>query len=523
VNTEQHPVPEHTNITREEWRWAAVCAAVLTLVSLLPYLIAYLTTPPDLFYIGFLSNPEDGNSYLAKMQQGMRGDWLYHLPFTAEPHQGGFIFTYYIFLGHVVRWTGLSPIVLFHFVRTLNGIGLLLVLYYALSAFLAGRSQRRFAFWIAAVGSGFGWLVTLFGGMTADVWVPEGYVFYSVFVNPHFSLAIALILLMIVWSVTPWEHEDLDWRRFVALGICAAVLAAAQPLGLLPVGSVLLVYTAILWARRRRLPWREILSGVVIALVGLPFAANGYLSTTQNPMLAGWSAQNQTLSPPLYDYVLSYGVVLLLALPGMWIAARQRCDGDVLLLVWVVSVLVLLYIPYSLQRRLVMGLVVPLGILAAKSWERLSGRWQRWRVVIYAIASLTHVFVLAVSLVGALTQHQALFITKDERAALHWLNDHTAPDALIVAAPQTGGHIPAWTGRRVFYGHQFETANAEARQAQLQAFYLQGDRGLLQEDPGYVFFGPRERDLGGENWQPDAGWVPVFQQGDVIVYQVGRE
>jgi hypothetical protein len=430
------------------------------------------------------------------------------------------LFTYYLFLGHVARWTRLPPIVLFHAVRTINGIGLLLVLYYTISAFFSDRAQRQFAFWIIATGSGLGWLVTLLGGMTADMWVPEGYVFYSLFANPHFPLAIAMMLLLIVWSVTPWGEARLNWRRWIGLGVCTAILALAQPFCLLPVGVVLLVYTAVRWIGQRRLPWREIVSGMVIALVGLPFVVNGYLATTRNPLLAAWSAQNETLSPPPWDYALSYGLVLLLALPGMWAAARRRRDSDVLLLLWIVCVLILLYIPYSLQRRLVMGLIVPLGLLATIGWHRLPRRVRRLRLVVYAVASLTHVFILAVALVGALTHHESLYMTRDEYAALQWLNAHSAHDALIIAAPKTGLYIPAWTGRRVFYGHRFETANAELREAQLDAFYREGDPALLRENPDYVFDGPREKSLSGGNWQPDPAWQPVFQQGDVIVYAI---
>ncbi len=190
-------------ILRREWRWAATRALLLVAVAALPYLIAFLTTPPDLFYTGFLSNPEDGNAYLAKMQQGLRGEWRYHLPYTAEPHRGEWLFTYYILLGHVARWTGLSPILIFHLARAINGFVLLLVLYYFVATYLPDRSQRRFAFTLIAIGSGLGWVAALLGGMTADLWVPEGYVVYSIFVNPHFPLASALMLLAIAWSTTP--------------------------------------------------------------------------------------------------------------------------------------------------------------------------------------------------------------------------------------------------------------------------------------------------------------------------------
>ena len=76
METKRRLIPETVTIDRSEWRWVTIRALGLALVALLPYLIAYLNTPPTLFYTGFLSNPEDGNTYLAKMRQGTRGDRL---------------------------------------------------------------------------------------------------------------------------------------------------------------------------------------------------------------------------------------------------------------------------------------------------------------------------------------------------------------------------------------------------------------------------------------------------------------
>ena len=511
-------------ISKDEWRWAAIRAVALVVMATLPYLIAYLTAPDDLFYTGFLSNPEDGNAYLAKMQQGLRGDWSYHLPYTAEPHEGEFLFTYYLALGHVARWTDLSLILVFHLARAVGGLILLLALYYAVACFFHDILQRRFAFTITALGSGLGWLAALLGELTVDLWVPEGYIFYSLFVNPHFPLAIALMLFLILWSVTPWGTARADWRRLIGLALATAAIGIVQPLGLLPVGVVLLVYALVLWAQKHRLPWREIVSGAVIGAVGLPFALNAYLASTRNPAFAAWSAQNQTPSPPPWDYVVGYGVILALALIGLWAAIRRRRDSDWLLTVWTVCTAVLLYVPFSLQRRLVMGLIVPLGMLATMGWH--VGPHRRWlrAPVVWAVAGLTHLFLITITLHGALTRHEALFLLEDERAALNWLSAEASPDALVIAAPQTGLYIPAWAGQRVFYGHSFDTANADVRQAQLVAFFNDGGQTLLKERRvDYVFYGPRERALSKSNWQPDPRWKPAYQQGTVTIYALPQD
>ena len=63
------------------------------------------------------------------------------------------------------------------------------------------------------------------------------------------------------------------------------------------------------------------------------------------------------------------------------------------------------------------------------------------------------------------------YLTQDETAALNWLKDNTAADAVILAGPEMGLFIPAQTGRRVIYGHPFETVNAELEEENVLAVY----------------------------------------------------
>ena len=111
--------------TRSEWRVVLALSALTVAMAGLPYALAY-AVPPGYVFSGFLINPVDGNSYFAKMREGMRGEWLFTLPYTAEPGPGAFIFTYYLFLGHVARWAGAGLDCVYHAARTLGGLALLL-------------------------------------------------------------------------------------------------------------------------------------------------------------------------------------------------------------------------------------------------------------------------------------------------------------------------------------------------------------------------------------------------------------
>ena len=87
-----------TPSTRELIMAAAIAVALLLCVNL-PYALAYFLPQPNRAFTGVLMNPEDSNSYLAKMQQGYEGEWLYHIPFTAEEHAPAFLGGFYVLLG----------------------------------------------------------------------------------------------------------------------------------------------------------------------------------------------------------------------------------------------------------------------------------------------------------------------------------------------------------------------------------------------------------------------------------------
>lgn len=324
-------------ISRQEWRWAIGWSITILIISSLPYLIATLVAPEGWQFAGILVNPLDGNSYLAKIQQGIEGNWLFHLTYTPEPHQGAFIFTFYLALGHVAALLHLSPILTFHLTRLIAGLILLPVAFQFIAEITPHAQERRLAFILLLTASGFGWLGAIFGAFPIDLWVPEAFVPHSLYANPHFPLALALVL----------------------------------PFALLTVWAILAVYLGWLYLTCRRLPWPQIWLTLGVGVGSAPVIGYDYWVSITNPILSGWSVQNITAAPPLLDFVLGYGLVGLLAIVGGWIIVQQSRNqlspepGEWLVFWWAVVGILLVYLPFDLQRRLITGLHIPLGILAA--------------------------------------------------------------------------------------------------------------------------------------------------------------
>ena len=199
-----------------------------------------------------------------------------------------------------------------------------------------------------------------------------------------------------------------------------------------------------------------------------------------------------------------------------------------LFLVWAVCGIVLLYLPIGLQRRFMMGLYVPIVGLAAFGllWiERRYGQLAAGRAgkYLFALSLPTNLLLLFLAFYGVQTHEPLYFITSSEDRAFEWIEEHTPANALIVAAPQTGMYIPAHTGRRVIYGHPYETVDAQKEEATVLGFF----QGSGQSSPNeildmrgvdYVFYGPRERALGGELSRERL--QSVYSNEDVIIFQV---
>jgi hypothetical protein len=549
-------------MNRREWCWVVLVTLALVVASSLPYLVAWAVTPERAHFTGLLVNPLDGHSYIAKMRQGLAGSWSFHLPYTPEPHVGAHIYLFYLLPGHLARWTGLPLIVVYHGIRVAGGAAMLSACYVLASRLGDDVGERRIMFLLTALGSGLGWLAGLFNIMTADLWVPEAFPAYALLANAHFPIALGLMVVIAICGLQVVDgvaqeagsqrqqagergqeaKNQQDRKRMWGLGmvLAAVVLGVIQPFGLVTTFGGLGAMLVARAMREREIPWHAVTWVVGAGAVALPYPLYTQWALRSDPVLAVWNAQNVTPSPPLWNWALSYGLVLVLAGLGCVAALRRRADGDWLLLGWAMVTLVGMSLPLPLQRRLSLGLGVPMGLLAGIGWRRVV--WPRVRVrkrevlqeLVVAFCALTPLFLVLVTLIAALAGEPRFYLSEGEWAALEWLRDEGQPDAVVLCAPQMGLFVPAWAGQRVVYGHPFETLHAKEREQQVTAFWAGEMTDTERADflranrVGYVLVGPRELQIAGCKLQitdcrlqiAESVEGPVFEAGDVRVYQL---
>lgn len=489
-------------------------------LTILPYVYATTTARSGSVFGGFLLNPVDGNSYLAKMREGWDGAWKFTLPYTANPGEGGYLFLFYIFLGHLSNWINIPLIWTFHIARVAASVFLAITIYvFCQKTFAESRVWAERSFLWIALGSGLGWLFFPAAVITTDLWVPEAYPFLSDYVNPHFPLGLALLLWVFIWS-----GQD-DVRGRILIFIAGVGLAIVQPFAVAIGAAVLAVIMVWQWIAERRFQWQNLL---VFLAGGGPLIAYQFWIITTDPVLAGWNAQNQTPSPAVWDLVISFSPAILAAcLVFIRYRGWQPTYYQKIAVAWFVCCLVLILFPFSLQRRFLTGFYIPVVILAGAGIPLLisSVKGQRRAfTAVYILSIPTIVVVLALGVFGSVNRDQRFYLTGSEREAFTWMAQNVPKDSIVLASPETGNFIPAYTGERVLYGHPFETVNAAAQKAQVIRL-LDGSSpaadtmALLRElNVKYVFYGPRERQIGSPAFIDHL--KPVFQDTDVVIYAV---
>lgn len=497
--------------------WIAV---ILTIVFI-PYVLGYLLQG-NLIFSGLLFNPQDGYSYLAKMRQGWEGSWQFTLPYTVSPGKPVPLFLFYIFLGHLARIFNCSLPIMYGLARVLSSTWMLFMLWDFLTRIFNGHTpDAQKSFWLLALGGGLGWLSAVIAGyLTGDFWVAETYPFLSMFASPHFALGLALILLGEKLST-----RSFTWVNGFLLGGVSLLLGIVQPFGVVILGLWIAVRFLVFASYKKE---GKFAIPLLLLLPGFLVLAWQYWLISTHPVLKLWNEQNITQALPVWDLILSLSPMLLWAALGGWKAIRHRDIPFIVITGWILGALILIYIPFNLQRRFMTALFIPVAVLGGygiNQWFRSNFRVIKWIWLGAFLTSFLTPLLVIVSTLGAIVQKDSsVYIYPDELRAFSWMEQNLPEKTVVLASPYTGLILPAWTGMRVVYGHPFETVNANESRNSVEEFFhgelTEEEKEIFFSQYGieYIFIGPREKSLLHEEFT--AFGDLVYQTGSVRIFRV---
>jgi hypothetical protein len=296
-----------------------LCALLYLAVALFPTLFGY-GAAGERFYTGFEVNPDDMCVYSAWMEQARRGHLLFDNRFTTEEQPRLTIHLLFLALGNVSRVTRLPHPVVFHLARGLFGLLFIFAAWRLICRLAKERFARRLTLGVLLVSAGVGWAFT---GMEAhagptDLWQPEGFVFPSLMTNALF--AASLWLLVEVWLALLDARDG--WRPVVRGILAMLVLGNIHTYDVL---TVALVAAAMLPAAVAigAFTWPWAARAALIGLGAVPPVAWLWYVRRADPVFAARAA-TLTFSPDMWQFVVGYAPLLVLAAAWLWLELHGR-------------------------------------------------------------------------------------------------------------------------------------------------------------------------------------------------------
>jgi hypothetical protein len=179
----------------------------------------------------------------------------------------------------------------------------------------------------------------------------------------------------------------------------------------------------------------------------------------------------RTSPPPLWDILLSYGLLIPLACWGAWQWRQRR--STLLLVLWAAVPIAMSYLPLSFGRKMMEGVHLPLCILAAAGLVALAAKLKtpalrRFAVaVVLLVGSISSVYFVGWCLKAVEENNwprvqgysmAPFYLTQSDVAALEFLRERPqAEKTVTLSLLMLGNYVPRITGGVAFGGHPAET------------------------------------------------------------------
>ncbi|MGI6295968.1 MAG: hypothetical protein ACOX3G_07740 [Armatimonadota bacterium] len=460
-----------------DFKWVFIWAIIIVLLSSLPYIWGYFIAPSGYSFTGLTHNIDDGAVYLSWMRQAADGHFFQRNLFTSEPQPARQFNLLFLAMGWCAAICHLPLIAVFHLFRIVLGIALILCLWQFSKLFLADEASRRIFIPLVGLSAGIGWMFPNASAPTGpvDIWQPEAITFLSIYLNPLFLAGLLLMVGALYWLELARREGKAKYAAYA--GFHLLILGNVHTYDVLTVACIwlcLLIYQFISKQSRAEL-FRTIKLSALTAIIAAPSTAYQFWVYAGDPIYRA-RANTSISSPPLLSFILGYGLVLVVAIAAVWMMKKAKLINSAVSLpiVWSIVGFAIPYIPIAQQRKLVMGLHIPLCILCAYALSLLITR------IPTIISRLTLALIIAITAIsnvnftvndmtlltqGRTVTHYPAYLTDHQLAAMRYLHLHAKPDDTIFAGPAFSLFVPACTGDQVYYGHWSETPDYSGKLA----------------------------------------------------------
>ncbi len=531
-------------IQKQEWKLVLLCWIGIGLAILIPFLYGYLRTPPGSTFTAVHSlNTADTFVYYSNIQQAKEGQILLKNLYTSEAHQG-LVRPLWFSLGFFVKIFNLSSVVIFQIAKFVLAGAFLFFAYIFISYFFKNKIKRKLGLIILAFSGGLGYLLPFSLSrkfLPIDLWIPESITFQSIYQSPHFILSMLSIMLIFFLMSLYFKYDKIKYGIFA--GFLALNLGFFHPFDVVIITAVLVGFLIALLFLKEKKIFSYIKKCLFLGMFFIPSILY-YSFLLKSEEFKSFFNQNLLPSPTLVAWILGFGLVFVLAVVGFFYLAHSDKFGQqkyLFLVIWAVVPFILIYLPFTFQRRLSAGLHIPLAILAAEGlyfcWQSIK---QKVRFVVLAFLSWILLFGLFSSTLGVIIQDFDLYhnwalyqekfqipiyLSQDFKEGTSWLKEN-AKDNLAVLTASENWWIPAFSTKQVFLGHGIQTANFQEKKEETHSFFKDNNNDtqkwnfLNKANIGYIFFELREEKKYDFNPEDKNYLKKVYKNNQIEIYRV---
>lgn len=553
IGRQDRSAPAARRVTVAELGGLFVFVAAVMVVTTIPYLYGYRSTPAGKQFMGILLNVPDTAQYLSWARESSQR-LLIENKLTSEHGPAVFFNPFWLVVGRLAVLLRLSFAEALQVVRPVTGAIYLVAAFWFIALVTGDRTERWVSFLVVTLGGGLGWLEVVLKAVTRkapaplDLYVYEPNTLLSVLAFPLQAMADGLLVLILGLVALAFERKSA--RLAILVGFLSLILGFAHGYDLVITYAVTGTVALALAIRDRDL-LRPVRLAVIVGVISCPAAFYVFLLSRLSPIWQGVLAQYGnagvfTPSPAHLLILMGVPLILLVVTPGERPDLQKARAREILLASWLVVGFALLYIPTNFQIKMLGGWQVPVGILATRATltravPGVKGFFKRhgWRPLIrpelvvgcllIAAVVTTNLYLYAWRFVD-LGRHEApYYLSRGEVDALHWLEASSNPSDVVLSSLTIGEYVPSVSGNNAFLAHWAMTLDYFGKRRLVGEFFNGGGsdaarRAIVDRyNVRYVYYGPAERALGSYNPDTSPWLTKVFSNGGVSVYRIGKE
>lgn len=499
---------------------------LIIFLNFLPYLHAYLITPPDKEFMGAIFLPADYNFYMSVIDQGKEGRWdfiYFYEPSISQPVP---IFYFYLTMGHLAKIIGVSAPVIYFLFLVLLSVSLVAAIYLFLRKFIADIFLRKIIFALLLFGSGFGWFFyslpkSVFSFLESRYIIPIDFLSPAAMpvlrfsFKPHYLLA-DILLIASVWLLLVY-FEKRKKSLIVWAGSLIFILNFVLPLHSAVLYLTLLLYCFLRIATERKPPpfdYKLLAAVLLISAFPLILILKNLLT---NPIVYLTEYLSVVRSPSPLGHIIGYGVIFILGAYGIMYSIKKLNYFTNFLMAWLTAIVFLSFLPINNQGRFFEAApYIPISIFAGIGLYELRHLWLKSKKYAsqhlalsgyktFVIFIVLFSFFSSIAILGKFWKSNSRFpplqyLDRDKKEAMEWLSRNSPTDAVVLSSQANGNFMPylakryAYLGSDVIYNH-------DERFQETESFYYNtfSEKDALnflnKNGIKYVFYSDDEKNL----------------------------